>query len=405
MSYLLKWAKNLSRKTPLSPLRFPTTGFEIVSDSQVLEEEQLDEFKSGQYYPVNIGDVYASKYQVLGKLGFGTTSTVWLARNLHDHNHVALKVFVQDGGDPEEFRIYGIISRASTSHPGYRHVRTALDTFSLQSPGGGEHHCLVQKPMWDSWKDVLRRNPTHRFTEPLLKAGITQLLLGLDYLHTECELVHTDVKADNILHELVDNQLLEEFTMAEIETPSPRKFIKGAPVYMSRKFGLPREFGDIVLSDFGSAVRGNQKRNHDAQPNVYRSPEVMLKVAWSYPVDIWNVGAMIWDIFEDKHLFYGNDPSGKYLTRFHLAEVIGLLGPPPLDLIQRGVRSSEFFTEEGKWKADVPIPQGTSLEGSEECLEGSNKEEFLAFVRGMLQWRPEDRKTAKQLLEDPWLKS
>lgn len=48
-----------------------------------------------------------------------------------------------------------------------------------------------------------------------------------------------------------------------------------------------------MLSDFGSAVRGDQRRNHDAQPNVYRSPEVMLKVDWSYPVDIWNVGVMV----------------------------------------------------------------------------------------------------------------
>jgi hypothetical protein len=36
-------------------------------------------------------------------------------------------------------------------------------------------------------------------------------------------------------------------------------------------------------------------------------------------------------------------------------------------------------------------------------LEGTNKEKFIAFMRGMLQWRPEDRKTAKDLLQDPWL--
>jgi serine/threonine-protein kinase SRPK3 len=51
----------------------------------------------------------------------------------------------------------------------------------------------------------------------------------------------------------------------------------------------------------------------------------------------------------------------------------------------------------------VEVPQGTSLEQSEEFLEGKNKEMFLNFVRGMLQWRPEDRKTARQLLKDPWL--
>lgn len=47
-------------------------------------------------------------------------------------------------------------------------------------------------------------------------------------------------------------------------------------------------------------------------------------------------------------MFNSQDSDGKvYSTRAHLAEVIGLLGPPPLDLLQKGVRSSEFFDEKG----------------------------------------------------------
>ncbi|KAK3687957.1 kinase-like domain-containing protein [Podospora appendiculata] len=402
---LAKWVRTLTRRKPLVPLVFPTSGFELVPESEVLEEEMFDEFKSGQYYPVNIGDVYESKYQVLGKLGFGSTSTVWLARHLQDHGHVALKIYTREGADNDEFEMYGIIAKANHSHPGYHHVRTALDKFVLHGPGG-DHPCLVQKPMWDSWRDLLRRNPAHRFTEELLKPSLKQVLLALDYLHTECKIVHTDLKADNILQDIADDGILEDFTKAELETPSPRKFVNGAPVYMSRRFGLPRDFGGIVVSDFGAAVRGDLKRNHAAQPNVYRSPEVMLKAAWSYPADIWNLGALIWDIYEDKHMFYGQDPKEhEYMTRAHLAEVTGMLGPAPLDLIQRGVRSKEFFTEDGQWKADVPIPEGMSLEASEENLEGENKRLFLNFMKGMLQWRPEDRKTAKELLEDPWLNS
>jgi hypothetical protein len=57
----------------------------------------------------------------------------------------------------------------------------------------------------------------------------------------------------------------------------------------------------------------------------------------------------------------------------------------------------------GKWKQDIEIPTEVSLEQSEEFLEGRNKEMFVAFMRGMLQWRPEGRKTAKDLLQDPWL--
>lgn len=48
-----------------------------------------------------------------------------------------------------------------------------------------------------------------------------------------------------------------------------------------------------VLSDIGEAVRGDEERHHDAQPNIYRSPEVMLEANWNYAVDIWNVGVMV----------------------------------------------------------------------------------------------------------------
>lgn len=57
----------------------------------------------------------------------------------------------------------------------------------------------------------------------------------------------------------------------------------------------------------------------------------------------------------------------------------------------------------GEWQAGVEVPKDTSLEKSVHYLEGKEKQAFLKFVRGMLQWRPEDRKTAKQLLDDPWL--
>lgn len=106
-----------------------------------------------------------------------------------ERNHVALKIFMRGVGN-DELETYEHIGKANPSHPGHRHVRTALDTFELQHDGGS-HRCLVQKAMWDSWRDVLRWNPAHRFSEELLKAGLAQLFLALDYLHTECRLVHT----------------------------------------------------------------------------------------------------------------------------------------------------------------------------------------------------------------------
>ncbi len=102
-----------------------------------------------------------------------------------------------------------------------------------------------------------------------------------------------DIKADNILHKIVDQSILQAFVKAEQETPSPRKVVNGTPIYQSRRFERPKEYGGLVLSDFGAAVWGDLKRSHDAQPAVYRSPEVMLETKWSYPVDIWNVGVLV----------------------------------------------------------------------------------------------------------------
>jgi serine/threonine-protein kinase SRPK3 len=41
-------------------------------------------------------------------------------------------------------------------------------------------------------------------------------------------------------------------------------------IYASRRMEVPEFFGDSVLSDFGEAVRGDEKRNHQAQPRFYR---------------------------------------------------------------------------------------------------------------------------------------
>lgn len=47
-----------------------------------VEEETLPYYKPEHYYPVNIGDVYEARYQIVGKLGYGAYSTSWLCHDL-----------------------------------------------------------------------------------------------------------------------------------------------------------------------------------------------------------------------------------------------------------------------------------------------------------------------------------
>lgn len=56
----------------------------------------------------------------------------------------------------------------------------------------------------------------------------------------------------------------------------------------------------------------------------------------------------------------------------------------------------------GNFTPDIQTEQ-TSLEKEEENLEGEERIIFLQFLRKMVQRVPEDRKSAKELIEDPWL--
>jgi len=92
-------------------------------------------------------------------------------------------------------------------HPGARHVIRLLDYFSTRGRfKGDEHICMVFEPLGENLLNLLDRYRRHNRRRDGLK-GIPievvkiiakQVLKGLVYLHEECDLVHTDLKPENI---------------------------------------------------------------------------------------------------------------------------------------------------------------------------------------------------------------
>ncbi|KAK2591913.1 hypothetical protein QQS21_010387 [Conoideocrella luteorostrata] len=303
----------------------------------------------------------------------------------------------------DELKVYKRISGAATSHPGRSAIRSLLDTFNIDGPED-RHQCLVHVPLWENVWTFLHRNPVRRLPKPVLAFVLQRVFLALDYLHTECQVIHTDIKADNIMFEISDESVLSDFEQGELQNPSPIKELDGRFIYMSRELGMPKRMGAPVLCDFGSAVVGGTEHLEDVQPNIYRAPEVILEVPWTYSVDIWNVGCMIWDIFEGGSLFTGQDPEFQtYRSRAHLAEMISILGPPSRDLVAQGQLRHKFFSAQGNFSFENMIPKRTTLEERETTLNGEDKADFLRFVRRMLQWEPGKRSSAKSLAEDGWI--
>ncbi|CAG7975451.1 unnamed protein product [Penicillium salamii] len=410
-SSLLRSLPQLGRRW--KPLTFTNPNFVRLPEEHKIEEETLPEYNASEFYPTRIGEIIKERYQVIGKLGFGSTSTAWLARDMEKRRYVMLKVFIQASSmgrhADDELNMYKHMGQITTNHPGRDVVRALLDTFNIDGPKG-QHRCLVHIPLWESVLAYLRRNPVERLPSAVIAVVLHRLFLALDYLHTECQIAHTDIKADNIMFGIKDDSVFTEFEKYELERPVPRKEVDadGRMIYMSQELNIPKNVGAPVLCDFGSAMLGDQPHSVCVQPQIYRAPEVLLGVPWTFSADIWNVGCMIWNIYEGGGLFTGQDPEfERYRSRAHLAEIINLLGPPPSSLLTQGQLRDKFFSKQGKhFLTPQLLTDPVPLEQRETTLEGrAEREAFLRFMRKMLQWEPSQRSSAKELAEDEWILS
>ncbi|KAJ8081028.1 hypothetical protein PM082_017868 [Marasmius tenuissimus] len=406
MSTFLRAARRLMRK-PAHPRQFPTSGFELIDSSRSIEEETWEWYKPEEFYPVRIGEVLKSQYQVVGKLGYGTYGTAWLCRDLLGHRHVTLKIGKPQGLE-RELRVLRLFENIKSHHAGSSNVRRVLDAFKVDSKDG-TFQCVVHPPLAISAEAFRKMFRDRALPTVILKPLLRHLFLALDFLHTEARVIHTDIQANNLLlgmNEHTSEQDLDEFEQGELDHPSARKMDGERVIHTSRSLVPPRyEYGPPVLCDFGEARFGEYDNLFDIQPYQYRAPEVIFDIPWDEKVDIWSVGVMIWDLLGNGNLFNTRGgPKNEQDNIYHIAHMIALLGPPPKEFLDRtkGDRVNGWFDESGNWRGAAGVPKG-SLEDVVTRFEGEEKVLFLKFVRRMLKWRPEERNSAKELLEDPWL--
>ncbi|KAL4804068.1 kinase-like domain-containing protein [Aspergillus unguis] len=184
------------------------------------EEEDSEDYCKGGYHPVQIGEKYNNgRYVVVRKLGWGHFSTVWLSRDTTTGKHVALKVVRSAAHYTEtaidEIKLLNRIVQAKPSHPGRKHVVSLLDSFEHKGPHG-VHVCMVFEVLGENLLGLIKKWNHRGIPMPLVKQITKQVLLGLDYLHRECGIIHTDLKPENVLIEIGDvEQIVKTYVKEE----------------------------------------------------------------------------------------------------------------------------------------------------------------------------------------------
>ncbi|KAF8931498.1 serine/threonine protein kinase, CMGC group [Haplosporangium gracile] len=167
------------------------------------EEEDMEDYKRGGYHYISIGDVFhEGRYITLRKLGWGHFSTVWLARDMVENRHVALKVVKSAAHYTEtavdEIKLLERVVKANPNDPGRKYVVELLDHFMHRGPNG-LHVCMVFEVLGENLLSVIKRYRHQGIPIHLVRQIIHQVLMGLDYMHRECGIIHTDLKPENVL--------------------------------------------------------------------------------------------------------------------------------------------------------------------------------------------------------------
>ncbi|CAJ1051645.1 SRSF protein kinase 1b [Xyrichtys novacula] len=166
------------------------------------EQEDPNDYCRGGYHHVKIGDLFNGRYHVIRKLGWGHFSTVWLAWDIQEKRFVAMKVVKSAEHYTEtaldEIKLLKSVRNTDPNDPNRERVVQLLDDFKI-SGMNGTHVCMVFEVLgYHLLKWIIKSN-YQGLPLPCVKSIIQQVLQGLDYLHTKCKIIHTDIKPENIL--------------------------------------------------------------------------------------------------------------------------------------------------------------------------------------------------------------
>ena len=135
---------------------------EVGSDNE--EQEDVGDYCKGGYHPVKIGDLYAQRYHVLRKLGWGHFSTVWLCWDFKAIRFVALKIvksakhYTEAAAD--EIKLLLCARDGDPQDENRAKTVMLLDDFKVTGPNG-VHVCMVFEVLGNNLLKLIIKSNYH----------------------------------------------------------------------------------------------------------------------------------------------------------------------------------------------------------------------------------------------------
>ncbi|KAI7895497.1 kinase-like domain-containing protein [Mucor mucedo] len=249
------------------------------------------------YYSTRIGEVLDGRYKVISNLGRGVFSSVVKAKDMETEEEVAIKLIrsnetMYKAGQKE----LAFLKKLMDADPeNKKHVIRLRRHFEHRN-----HLCLVFETLSLNLRDVIKKyGKDVGISIKAVRVYAQQLFLSLSLLK-KCNILHADIKPDNIL------------------------------VSESRN--------TLKLCDLGSA---SDASDNTITPYLvsrfYRAPEIMLGLSYDYAIDVWSSACTLYELFTGKILFSGRSNNQM------LKHIMELKGRFPNKLLRKAQFTTHHF--------------------------------------------------------------
>lgn len=239
------------------------------SQVKKLDSSMLDVWDDPQgYYKVILNELLDDRYEVQARLGKGVFSEVVRAKDVRTGNLVAIKIIRND----EILRKAGVkeiemLEKLLEQDPDdKRHCIRLERTFDHK-----HHLCMVFEHLSINLREVLKKfGRDVGLHLKAVRSYAQQMFIALSLLR-KCNIVHADIKPDNML-------VNENRTVLKICDLGSAADILECEVPAG-----------LLVSRF------------------YRAPEIMLGIPHDYGIDMWAIGCTLFELYTGKILFTGRD--------------------------------------------------------------------------------------------------
>ena len=346
---------------------------------KVVVDRERTGFEESKDFKIVINNLIAGRYQILGYLGNAAFSKAVKCLDTKTNTLVCLKIIENNKNyfdqSLDEIKVLNFVN--ANGEPDELNFLKSIDFFYYK-----EHLIIVTELLNDNLYDfydyLLKNKIEEYFSMPRIQAIAKQVLTSLKYIHS-LHLIHCDLKPENILLKCISK-------------------------------------AEVKIIDFGSSNFIYDATSSYIQSRSYRAPEVIMGCNYDYKIDIWSLGCILAELYSKTVLFMSDS------VHSLLARVIGIIGPIPEWMFEKGTTVNGMFCKEkllfmeadavndtnanisttsvGKKKMHVIVPKRTLLKNRLHCED----QNFIDFLRYLLKIDPNERPTAEEALNHPWFK-